>query len=208
MSITDKNPIEQVALLEQIRADTRKRYITLVQAMIRRFCARRKFLRNRQLAMDLQRLGRGYLARRKAQTIRCERAIAVIQRYTRGWLCRLKYKRIQCAALLLQTYGRGLLARRKFAITLDNYKATVIQRYCRGYLARKKFNADKKRIILCQSIIRRFLARRQFRRLKVSFFRVFFFVVFQTGFTELFQSISGRSTNNYTYAKNVQRLGE
>lgn len=134
--------------------------------MVRRFIARKKFLRNKQLALGLQRHCRGYLARCKAQSIRCERAVVVIQRRVRGWLCRVKYQRILHSVLLIQTYGRGLLARRSFAVQMNNYKATVIQRYCRGYLARKVFAERKRKIIICQSAIRRFLARRQFKKLK------------------------------------------
>ncbi|XP_055305869.1 unconventional myosin-Vb isoform X2 [Sitodiplosis mosellana] len=156
----------QVALLEQIRTDLRKRYIILVQSMVRRFIARKKFLRNKQLALGLQRYCRGYLARCKAQSIRRERAVVVVQRRVRGWLCRVKYQRVLSSVLLIQTYGRGLLARRLFAVQMDNYKATVIQRYCRGYLARKAFTERKRKIIIGQSAIRRFLARRQFKKLK------------------------------------------
>lgn len=134
--------------------------------MVRRFCARRQFLRNKQLALNLQRYARGYLARCKAQSIRRERAVIVVQRYVRGWLCRVKYQRILRSVRLLQTHGRGMIARGRYAIQRDNYKAIVIQRYCRGYLARKVFNEHKRRLILCQSVIRRFLARRQLKKLK------------------------------------------
>lgn len=134
--------------------------------MVRRFCARRQFLRNKRLALGLQRYCRGYLARCKAQSIRRERAIVVIQRRIRGWMCRLKFQRIIRSILLIQTHGRRMLARRAFAIRMNNYKATVIQRYCRGYLARKAFGERRRKIVVCQSAIRRFLARRQFKRLK------------------------------------------
>lgn len=156
----------QVAHLEQIRTDTRKRYIIVVQSMVRRFCARRNFLRMKQLALDLQRIARGYLARKKFEAMRRNRAIVVIQRYVRGWLCRNRYLQLQRSALLLQKYGRGFLARRTYAIALSNYKARQIQRYCRGYLARKAFAVHKRRIVVCQAAVRRFLARRQFKRLK------------------------------------------
>lgn len=134
--------------------------------MVRRFCARRKYLRNRKLVLGLQRFCRGYLARRKAQEIRCKRSIIVIQRCVRGWLCKLKFKRIIRSIVLLQTYGRGLLARKTFTAEMNNYKATIIQRYCRGYLARKAFNDHKKKVIICQSAVRRFLARRKYKKLK------------------------------------------
>lgn len=134
--------------------------------MVRRFCARKRFLRNKRLALGLQRHCRGYLARCKAQAIRRERAIIVLQRSVRGWLCRLQYKRIMRSILCIQTYGRGVLARRAFAIKMNNHKATVIQRYCRGYLARKAFAERLRRLILAQSAIRRFLARRRLKKLK------------------------------------------
>lgn len=152
--------------MEQIRTDIRKRYIILVQSMVRRFIARQKFLRNKQLALGLQRYCRGYLARCEAELIRRERAVLVLQRTVRGWLSRLEYRRILRSILLIQTHGRGLLARRFFAVEMANYKATVIQRYCRGYLARKTCTERKRKIVLCQSAVRRFLARREFKRLK------------------------------------------
>lgn len=156
----------QVAHLEQIRTDARKRYIIVVQSLVRRFCARQKFLRMKKLAVNLQRITRGYLARKRFEAMRRNRAIVVIQRYVRGWLGRSRYVKLQRSAMLLQKYGRGLLARRKYAITLHNHKAREIQRHCRGYLARKAFAAHKRRIIVCQSAVRRFLARQQFKRLK------------------------------------------
>lgn len=156
----------QVAHLEQIRTDTRKRYIIVVQSMVRRFCARRKFLHMKRLALDLQRLARGYLARKRFEAMRRNRAIVVIQRYVRGWLCRNQYAKVRRSALLLQKYGRGMLARRRYTIALNNFKATEIQRHCRGYLARKAFALQKHQIVVCQAVVRRFLARREFKRLK------------------------------------------
>lgn len=156
----------QVAHLEQMRTDTRKRYIIVVQSMVRRFCARRQYQRTKKLVLDLQRIARGFLARKKFEAMRRNRAIVVIQRYVRGWLCRTRYLRIRRSALLLQTHGRGWLARRKYAIALDNFKACEIQRYCRGHLARVAFALHKRRIVVCQAAVRRFLARRQFKRLK------------------------------------------
>lgn len=156
----------QVAHLEQIRTDTRKRYIIVVQSLVRRHLARRKFLRLQKLALDLQRLARGYLARKKFEAMRRDRAILVVQRCVRGWLCRNRYRQLQRSTILLQKYGRGLLARRKYAIALDNFKALEIQRYCRGFLARRAFAVHKRRIVVCQAAVRRWLARREFKRLK------------------------------------------
>ena len=54
----------QVAYLEQLRADLRRRYIVVVQSAIRRFIYRNKFLRLRKTALGLQTYARGLLARR------------------------------------------------------------------------------------------------------------------------------------------------
>lgn len=146
--------------------DVRKKYIIVVQSMVRRFCARRLFLLKKKLALNLQRYARGYLARKRTEMIRKNRAVIVIQRFLRGWICRYRYQRIRQSTMLIQTYGRGFLARRHFTNKLNNFKATEIQRFCRGYLARKAFTNQKRKIVLCQSTIRRFLARRQFKKLK------------------------------------------
>ncbi|XP_052893039.1 unconventional myosin-Va isoform X5 [Anopheles moucheti] len=156
----------QVAYLEQVRSDTRKKHIIVVQSLIRRFVCRRRYLRLKQTALGLQRHARGMLARKRADNLRKNRAAIIIQRYTRGWLQRKKYLQIRNAVWGLQTRARGYMARRKFHEVLDNYKATQIQRFCRGYLARRRYRARLANIIKCQSAIRRFLARRAFKRLK------------------------------------------
>uniref|UniRef100_A0A182NJ12 Myosin motor domain-containing protein n=1 Tax=Anopheles dirus TaxID=7168 RepID=A0A182NJ12_9DIPT len=156
----------QVAYLEQVRSDTRKKHIIVVQSLIRRFICRKRYLRLKQTALGLQRHARGMLARKRADNLRKTRAAIIIQRYTRGWLQRKKYVQIRAAVLGLQTRARAFMARRKFREVLDNYKATQIQRFCRGYLARRRYRARLANIIKCQAAIRRFLARRAFKRLK------------------------------------------
>lgn len=54
----------QVAYLEQLRADLRRKHIIKVQSAIRRFICRRKYLRIKATALGLQRFSRGMLARR------------------------------------------------------------------------------------------------------------------------------------------------
>uniref|UniRef100_A0A336N0D5 CSON007507 protein n=1 Tax=Culicoides sonorensis TaxID=179676 RepID=A0A336N0D5_CULSO len=156
----------QVAYLEQVRSDLRKRSIIIVQAHIRRFIYERKYQRLRKIAIGLQRFGRGWIARQKAKEKRQTRAAITIQRYFRGWIHRNRFLAIRRTILGIQTRARGLLVRRKFNVLLDNYKAIQIQRFCRGYLARQAFNKRKHSIIIVQSLVRRFLARRQLKKLK------------------------------------------
>ncbi|XP_065086171.1 unconventional myosin-Vb isoform X2 [Ochlerotatus camptorhynchus] len=156
----------QVAYLEQLRSDLRKKHIVKVQSLIRRFICRNKYLRLKRTALGLQRHARGMLARKRADNLRKNRAAITIQRYMRGWLQRTRYQRIRRTVLGLQTYARAMLARRKFKQALDNYKATEIQRICRGYLARERTRQRLANIVKCQATIRRFLARRMYKRLK------------------------------------------
>lgn len=53
----------QVAYLEQIRSETRKKCIIIVQSMVRRFIYRKRYQRLRKSVLGIQRYARGYLAR-------------------------------------------------------------------------------------------------------------------------------------------------
>lgn len=156
----------QVAYLEQIRANLRKKYITIIQSVVRRFICRKRYLRMRNTALGIQRFARGYLARQKAQRIKEQRAAIVISKYARGWLCRRRYVRLRHSICGIQQYARGMLARKRFQEAMDHYRATQIQRFMRGYLARREYQKRRRQIIICQSAVRRFLARRQFKALK------------------------------------------
>ncbi|KAF9794478.1 hypothetical protein SFRURICE_006113 [Spodoptera frugiperda] len=154
----------QVAYLEKIRADIQREYCVRVQSCVRRFVARRKYLRLVAAIRGLQARARGFLARRRAQEIRRKRAAIKIQRNVRGWLARRKYMRLRSLAIGLQAHARGFLARKLYR---DRRKVITIQRYARGYLARKRAKKIKHQIIIAQAAIRRFLARRQYKRLRI-----------------------------------------
>lgn len=156
----------QVAYLEQLRSDIRKKCIITVQSVIRKFVYQRRYLKIRKSILGIQRYARGMLARTKARIIRETRAAITIQRYIRGWLCRNRFIKLRNSIIGIQIYARGMLARRKYKNILDNYKATQIQRYCRGFLARKTFKKKLANIIKCQASVRRFLARRLYKRMK------------------------------------------
>ncbi|XP_023292615.2 unconventional myosin-Va isoform X1 [Lucilia cuprina] len=156
----------QVAYLEQIRANLRKKYITIIQSVVRRFICRKRFVRLQSTVLGIQRYARGYLARQRAQEIREQRAAIVISKYARGYLCRRRYLRLRRSVCGIQQYARGMLARKRFQEALDHYRATQIQRFLRGYLARREYHKRRRQIIICQSAVRRFMARRQFKLLK------------------------------------------
>ncbi|XP_022816864.1 unconventional myosin-Va isoform X1 [Spodoptera litura] len=157
----------QVAYLEKIRADIQREYCVRVQSCVRRFVARRKYLRLVAAIRGLQARARGFLARRRAQEIRRKRAAIKIQRNVRGWLARRQYMRLRSLAIGLQARARGYLARKLYRDRRKVMAVITIQRYARGYLARKRAKKIRHQIIIAQAAIRRFLARRQYKRLRI-----------------------------------------
>lgn len=156
----------QVAYLEQIRADLRKKYIIIIQSLVKRFIYQRRYAKIKKSILGVQSHARGMMARRKADGIRRNKKAVIIQRFVRGWLARTKFLRVRRTVLAIQTRSRGFLARIKYRLELNNHKAVIIQKFCRGFLARQKFQVKLNRIIKCQSAVRRFLARRKFKHLK------------------------------------------
>nr|XP_017087772.1 unconventional myosin-Va isoform X3 [Drosophila bipectinata] len=156
----------QVAFLEQVRANLRKKYITVVQSVVRRFIHRRRFLRLQMVISGIQRHARGFLARQRVQKMREDRAALILSKYAKGWLCRRRYLRLRHSISGIQTYARGMMARTKFHAMRDHYRAVQIQRFVRGVLARRAYQKRRRDIIICQAAVRRFLARRKFRKMK------------------------------------------
>lgn len=156
----------QVAFLEQVRMNLRKKYIITVQAVVKKFVYQIRYQRIKCIVLGLQRFSRGFIARKKAQKIRELRAALVISKYVRGYVCRRRFVKLRLSVCGIQQYARGMLTRQRFKTAKDNYKITQIQRFCRGYLARQSYCKKLHDIIVCQSAIRRFLARRHFKKLK------------------------------------------
>ncbi|XP_055916560.1 unconventional myosin-Va isoform X1 [Eupeodes corollae] len=156
----------QVAYLEQVRMNLRKKYIITVQSVVRKFVYRMRYQRIQRVVLGLQTFARGYIARKKARAIREARAALIISKYARGYVCRRRFLKLRFSVCGIQQYARGMLARHRFKLAMDNHRATQIQRFCRGYLARQAYKKKLRSIIVCQSAIRRFLARRLFRKLK------------------------------------------
>ncbi|KAG5308478.1 MYO5B protein, partial [Acromyrmex insinuator] len=120
----------------------------------------------RRSILGLQRYGRGYIARQKAEAVRRERAAVKIQARVKGWLQRRWFLQVKRMILGLQTFGRGNMARTRYKIMKDNAAATVIQRFARGYLVRMACKKKLRDIIIVQSCIRKRKAKKIFRQLK------------------------------------------
>ncbi|XP_034243540.1 unconventional myosin-Va isoform X2 [Thrips palmi] len=156
----------QVAYMEKLRADRLRMCCIKMQAQVRGFIARKRYLRTRKAASTIQRWVRGFIARRRVYHIRREHAATVIQRYVRGWVKRKQYLVLRRSILGIQRYGRGLLARRRYLAMRFNHAAIVIQTAARRWLCRKQYLRNRKRVIVAQSAVRRFLAKRHFKTMK------------------------------------------
>jgi len=156
----------QVAYLEKLRAERQRDACVMIQKTVRGLICRNRYRKIRRSILALQRYGRGYIARRKAEAIRRERAAVKIQARVKGWLQRRWYLRVKRTILGLQTHGRGIMARIRYRIMKDNAAATVIQRFARGYLVRMACKKRLRNIVIVQSCVRKRQAKKVFRRLK------------------------------------------
>ncbi|CAK9812577.1 Unconventional myosin-Va [Anthophora plagiata] len=156
----------QVAYLEKLRGERQRDACIMIQKTARGLIYRSRYMKIRRAVLGLQRYGRGYIARQKAQAVREERAAIKIQARVKGWLKRRRYLQIKRTILGIQTYGRGKLARQRYQLMKDNAAAIVIQRFARGYLVRMACQKRLQDIVIVQSCVRRYLAKKVFKRLK------------------------------------------
>ncbi|XP_076760746.1 dilute class unconventional myosin isoform X2 [Xylocopa sonorina] len=156
----------QVAYLEKLRAERQRDACIVIQKTVRGLICRSMYKKVRHAVLGLQRYGRGYIARQKAQAVREERAAIKIQARVKGWLKRRRYLQTKRTILGIQTFGRGKLARQRYELMKDNAAAIVVQRFARGYLVRMACKKKLNDIITVQSCVRRYLAKKVFKRLK------------------------------------------
>ncbi|XP_076285323.1 dilute class unconventional myosin isoform X2 [Lasioglossum baleicum] len=156
----------QVAYLEKLRAERQRDACIMIQKTVRGLICRNRYRKIRRAVLGLQRHGRGYIARQKAQAVRRERAAIKIQARVKGWLKRQRYLKIKRTVIGIQKYGRGKMARERYRRMKDNAAAITIQRFCRGYLVRMACKKRLENIVIVQACIRRYLAKKVFKRLK------------------------------------------
>ncbi|XP_012234909.1 unconventional myosin-Va isoform X2 [Linepithema humile] len=156
----------QVAYLEKLRAEKQRDACIMIQKTVRGMIHHNRYRKIRRSILGLQRYGRGYIARQKAEAVRRERAAVKIQAWIKGWVQRQWYLQVKRAILGIQTYGRGNMARTRYRIMRDNAAAITIQRFARGCLVRMACKKRLRNIIIVQSCIRKRQAKKIFRQLK------------------------------------------
>ncbi|KAI8142414.1 P-loop containing nucleoside triphosphate hydrolase protein [Fennellomyces sp. T-0311] len=151
----------QLAYLEKLRADRYNECAILVQKNMRRYIYRTRYLRMRDLAINLQCVARRKVAQAKLQSFRERKAAITIQSCWRRYVARKQYLAKLEFILKLQTAIRGVHARRNLSTVKERNAAITIQRLVRGWAARKQYKAKRQFIIQLQSGIRRRAARKQ-----------------------------------------------
>ncbi|XP_078540969.1 unconventional myosin-Va isoform X2 [Lissotriton helveticus] len=157
----------QVAYMEKIRADKLRVACIRIQKTIRGWLMRKKYLRMKDAAINIQRYVRGYQARRYVQFLRRTRAAIIIQKFQRMFVLRQKYRRMQAFTIALQARLRGYAARKRYQAMLREHKATIIQKHVRGWLARSTYKRSLSAIVYLQCCYRRMKARRELKSLKI-----------------------------------------
>ncbi|KAI9478230.1 MAG: P-loop containing nucleoside triphosphate hydrolase protein [Benjaminiella poitrasii] len=157
----------QLAYLEKLRSDKFDACATVLQKNIRRFVYRHRYLRIRQLTIQLQCLVRRRIAQKELARRQQEKAAIVIQKHFRRYVVRKEYLAKKEFAVKLQTAVRARKARQNQQILRENKAAIQIQRHVRGMLARKWYKTQLQHVIFLQSCIRRHAAHKQLLALKV-----------------------------------------
>ncbi|XP_061077143.1 unconventional myosin-Va isoform X3 [Conger conger] len=157
----------QVAYLEKLRADKLRAACIRIQKTIRCWLVRKKYLRMRSAAINIQRHVRGFQARCLVKFLRRTRAAIIVQKYQRMYVQRKRYRRKQAAALIIQCILRAYMARQQYQGLLREHKAIILQKSVRGWLARQWYKRSLAAIIYLQCCVRRMRARRELKKLKI-----------------------------------------
>lgn len=156
----------QLAYLEKLRSDRFNACAVIVQKNVRRYIYHARYVRMRQLSIQLQRVARRKVAQAKLQSLREQKAAITIQACWRRYVVRKKYLATRHFILRLQTAIRCHHGKRQLVVIREHAAATNIQRLVRGWFARKRFNAQLQFIIQLQACTRRRAGRKQFLALR------------------------------------------
>ena len=117
----------QVAMMEKWRIDRLNKSAGIIQRFVKMFIYRRKYLKIKQIALQLQTAGRRYLAIMKARELRRNAAATRIQSWWKMLKAKRRYTRLKRGVMLVQARIRHQNA----VLHLQNLKAgkaaTIIQ---------------------------------------------------------------------------------
>jgi len=157
----------QVAFMEKLRSDKLKACGIMIQKNVKGWLYRKRYLRIQKSTATIQRMARGFVARRQARHMRRTAAATRLQARIRGWIQLRKFQKQRWLAIQLQARVRGFFARRRHEELRRNAAAKQIQKMVRGFLAKRRYAKDMKNIVTAQSAVRRHWAKKEFKRLKI-----------------------------------------
>ncbi|KAF1750538.1 hypothetical protein GCK72_017088 [Caenorhabditis remanei] len=157
----------QVAVLERVRLDTLAVAATMIQKTWKGFVARRKYETMRKSLLIVQASLKAFLAFRRIKYLQMHRAVITMQSATRGFLERRNYERIRNATIGIQAAFKAQRVRRYVEKLRYEKSAITIQSAWRGYAARREQIAKRRKVVMVQCAVRKWLAKRRLRELKI-----------------------------------------
>ncbi|XP_073274635.1 myosin-12 isoform X2 [Primulina huaijiensis] len=157
----------QMAELDARRAEVLARAVKCIQRQIRTHLTRKEFIILRKATTHIQKLWRGWLARKLYEHMRREAASIRIQKHTRGHTARRCYTKLQEAAIVIQTGLQAMAAKNEHRQRKRNKAATIIQTQWRKFHALSGYNHIKISTLALQCLWRARLARRVLRKLRM-----------------------------------------
>ena len=152
--------------VESVRTKMVRTAAVRVQALVRMLQARERYMLMRRSLITLQRVARGFAARRLARHLRREIASTKIQSVVRRFVARSRYTKYQAAVTKLQACFLGRVARAQYAVLRQNYLASKIASNWRMTKQRSLFRKQRAAAIKVQCMCRRHSAMRTLERLK------------------------------------------
>ncbi|KAE9048529.1 Myosin-8 [Phytophthora rubi] len=131
---------------------------TKIQAQVRRYLARKRFLKQKHAAAKVANARN--MHKQRAEFLEMRGAANVIASRYKGYAARNKYREMKKAAIVLHAAGRGFNARLKYGkkarmrAVARNKAQIQIARVVRGFLARHHFQVSRRRIIMIQARVR------------------------------------------------------
>ena len=85
----------QVAIMEKWRLDRLNRCAVIIQKFIKMFIYRRQYIQMQKITLKLQRIGRGYIARKRLIVLKHNAAALKIQSWWKMAVAKKRYCRLQ-----------------------------------------------------------------------------------------------------------------
>ncbi|XP_021766898.1 abnormal spindle-like microcephaly-associated protein homolog [Chenopodium quinoa] len=143
----------------------------IIQSHVRRVVERKKYLKMKQSALNIQHAWKQFLVSEYWQTRFS--AATMIQRHVRGWILRRRFLRQKQAALQIQSVLRSMRYLKAFhEYSIATKSAIIVQSHVRGFIARRDACRHRNCILLVQSYCRCWLARTSFLRKKEAALRI------------------------------------